>query len=117
MLAFSLGHNTVIPSLSCFSWAENWYFTVLNFLFSVYNLDSYEKLAYIPTHEGDVLCVDYSQNGDMLASASRDRCVHAFDSCYNPTHTVADHSAAVTAVKFAQNGNDVRKYESCNGIL
>ena len=73
----------------------------------MYDLANFEKVAFIPTHEGEVLCMDYSLHGDMLASASRDRCVHTFDACYNPTHTIADHSAAVTAVKFAQQESEV----------
>jgi len=77
------------------------------FLFSVYDLVTFDRLAFIPTHDGDVLDMDYSPTGEMLASASRGRCVNIFGENYVPTHTIADHSAAVTAVKFAQRDNEV----------
>ncbi|CAK8688406.1 unnamed protein product [Clavelina lepadiformis] len=74
----------------------------------IYSLESFERLALIPTHDGDIFCMDYSTTGGVLASASRDRCVHTFSEEYAPTHTIADHSAAVTSVKFAPQENGFR---------
>uniref|UniRef100_F6SHP7 Uncharacterized LOC100175956 n=1 Tax=Ciona intestinalis TaxID=7719 RepID=F6SHP7_CIOIN len=73
----------------------------------VYDLVTFDRVCMIPTHDGDILCIDYSTDGKILASAGRDRCVNTFGEGYAPTHTISDHSAAVTAAKFAHHENEL----------
>ena len=75
------------------------------YFFSVYDLVSFDRLAFIPTRHGSVLDMDYSPTGEMLACSSH--CVNVVGENYVPTGKKADHSAAVNAVKFAQRENEV----------
>ena len=52
---------------------------------------------------------------NLLASASRDRLLHIFakDQQYGVVQTLDDHSAAVTAIRFSQLGNEPLNMLSC----
>lgn len=83
----------------------------------------------IEAHDSEVLCLEYSSNDslyNMLASASRDRLIHIFDTkkvqnskinltdwvfCvlqgYDFVQTLDDHSSSITAVRFLNHPNSL----------
>ncbi|KAM4019570.1 WD repeat-containing protein 62-like [Anomaloglossus baeobatrachus] len=72
----------------------------------IYDLRSFEEMLTIEAHDGEVLCLEYSQPWSgvtLLASASRDRLIHILnvDGGYSLLQTLDDHSSSITAVKFA----------------
>lgn len=56
----------------------------------------------LEAHDAEVLCLEYSDNPKLLASASRDRLIHVFqvDKNYELLQTLDDHSSSITAVRF-----------------
>jgi len=64
-----------------------------------------EPLAMVEAHDGEVMCVEFCE--DLVATCSRDRLVHVFDtkSDYDLVRTFDEHSAAVTSLKFAAGGS------------
>lgn len=70
----------------------------------IVDMQTFKQIALIEAHDSEVLSVDYGQSSDMtlLASSSRDRFVHVFDTSkeYQLVATLDDHSAAITAVRF-----------------
>ncbi|XP_072547959.1 WD repeat-containing protein 62 isoform X2 [Salminus brasiliensis] len=78
----------------------------------IFGLQFMDELLKIEAHDSEVLCLAFSptETGlQLLASASRDRLIHIFnvESNYNLVQTVYDHSASVTAMKFAGVGSKV----------
>ncbi|XP_013143340.1 PREDICTED: mitogen-activated protein kinase-binding protein 1-like isoform X5 [Papilio polytes] len=59
-------------------------------------------LHTLEAHDAEVLCLEYSANPRLLASASRDRLVHVFlvDRGYQILQTLDEHSSSITAVRF-----------------
>ncbi|XP_054279530.1 mitogen-activated protein kinase-binding protein 1 isoform X2 [Macrosteles quadrilineatus] len=78
------------------------------------DLHSLEEIVRIEAHDGEVLCVEYSNFDDprkkYLASASRDRLIHVFsvDEGYKLVQTLDDHSSSITAVRFLSNNNQLQ---------
>ncbi|KAL8219909.1 UNVERIFIED_CONTAM: hypothetical protein K2H54_036096, partial [Gekko kuhli] len=75
----------------------------------IHELNCMEEVMKIEAHESEVLCLDYSKPETgmaLLASASRDRLIHVLnvEKNYKLEQTLADHSSAITAVKFAGDG-------------
>ena len=89
----------------------------------IFDMQLLKQVALIEAHDSEVLSVDYGQSLEMgscvfrgknsgedcgnlgvtfLASSSRDRFVHIFDTSkdYQLVATLDDHSAAITAVRF-----------------
>ncbi|XP_066252026.1 uncharacterized protein Wdr62 isoform X1 [Euwallacea similis] len=67
----------------------------------------------IEAHDSEVLCLEYSPSDslyNMLASASRDRLIHVFDtkSGYDFVQTLDDHSSSITAVRFLNQTNNLQ---------
>uniref|UniRef100_A0AAR5Q0L6 MABP1/WDR62 second WD40 domain-containing protein n=1 Tax=Dendroctonus ponderosae TaxID=77166 RepID=A0AAR5Q0L6_DENPD len=67
----------------------------------------------IEAHDSEVLCLEYSTNDsayNMLASASRDRLIHVFDTKneYDFVQTLDDHSSSITAVRFLNHSNSIQ---------
>ncbi|CAF2141219.1 unnamed protein product [Rotaria magnacalcarata] len=73
----------------------------------IIDMQTFKQIALVEAHDSEVLSVDFGQSSDMnatfLASSSRDRFVHIFDASkdYQLVATLDDHSAAITAVRFA----------------
>ncbi|XP_065184492.1 mitogen-activated protein kinase-binding protein 1-like isoform X1 [Sycon ciliatum] len=71
----------------------------------IHDLKSFQETALVLAHDGEILSLDFGEpllGRQFLASCSRDRLVHVFDTeqC-DLVQTLDDHSAAVTDVKFA----------------
>ncbi|XP_063288420.1 WD repeat-containing protein 62, partial [Pelobates fuscus] len=72
----------------------------------IYDLAQFDEYLTIEAHDGEVLCLEYSKpltGVTLLASASRDRLIHVLnvERDYSLQQTLDDHSASITAVKFA----------------
>ncbi|XP_047542571.1 mitogen-activated protein kinase-binding protein 1 isoform X3 [Vanessa atalanta] len=67
-------------------------------------------LHTLEAHDAEVLCVEYSQQPRLLASASRDRLVHVFlvDRGYQILQTLDEHSSSITAVRFLSSGSGLQ---------
>ena len=76
----------------------------------LYDLPTGRNLTTIPAHDGAIMVLDYCQVQSagnnpvtLLASGSRDRLVHVFETSekdnYKLVHTLDDHSAAITCLK------------------
>ncbi|XP_061381546.1 mitogen-activated protein kinase-binding protein 1-like isoform X3 [Danaus plexippus] len=63
-------------------------------------------LHTLEAHDAEVLCLEYSCQPQLLASASRDRLVHVFsvDKGYQILQTLDEHSSSITAVRFLSSG-------------
>ncbi|CAG9576897.1 unnamed protein product [Danaus chrysippus] len=63
-------------------------------------------LHTLEAHDAEVLCLEYSSQPRLLASASRDRLVHVFsvDRGYQILQTLDEHSSSITAVRFLNSG-------------
>ena len=50
----------------------------------------------------DIHLIHFFFSSSLLASASRDRLIHVFDTCreYGFVHTLDDHSSSITAIRF-----------------
>ncbi|XP_067413419.1 WD repeat-containing protein 62 isoform X2 [Emydura macquarii macquarii] len=75
----------------------------------VHELQFMHEVVKVEAHDSEVLCLEYSKPETgmaLLASASRDRLIHVLnvDKNYKLEQTLDDHSSAITAVKFAGNG-------------
>jgi len=80
----------------------------------VHDIQFMDELCKIEAHDAEVLCLEYSspvsvgkvgsplRQRSLLASASRDRLIHVFDTCreYGFVHTLDDHSSSITAIRF-----------------
>ncbi|XP_074990529.1 WD repeat-containing protein 62 isoform X3 [Calonectris borealis] len=76
----------------------------------IHELRFMREVAKVEAHDSEVLCLEYSKPETgvaLLASASRDRLIHVLnvDKNYKLEQTLDDHSSAITAVKFAGNGD------------
>uniref|UniRef100_A0A8C4ZRH1 Mitogen-activated protein kinase binding protein 1 n=1 Tax=Gadus morhua TaxID=8049 RepID=A0A8C4ZRH1_GADMO len=74
----------------------------------VHDLGSMKEILKVDAHEGEILCLEYSQQEtglELLASAARDRLIHVFDAgnAYRRLQTLDEHSSSITAVRFAEN--------------
>ncbi|XP_074662652.1 uncharacterized protein LOC141915135 [Tubulanus polymorphus] len=81
----------------------------------IHSLHFMNEMCLIEAHDSEVLCLEYnvSKQKDpmqLLATASRDRLIHVFDvkKDYTLLQTIDDHSASITAVRFASNDNQLR---------
>lgn len=73
----------------------------------IHDTSSMRELCKIEAHDAEVLCLEYSGAGlDLMASASRDRLVHVFNTRqgYEFLQTLDDHSSSITAVRFLTQG-------------
>uniref|UniRef100_A0A8C8R7I4 WD repeat domain 62 n=1 Tax=Pelusios castaneus TaxID=367368 RepID=A0A8C8R7I4_9SAUR len=75
----------------------------------VHELQFMHEVMKVEAHDSEVLCLEYSKPETgmaLLASASRDRLIHVLnvDKNYKLEQTLDDHSSAITAIKFAGNG-------------
>ncbi|XP_026514643.1 WD repeat-containing protein 62 isoform X2 [Terrapene carolina triunguis] len=75
----------------------------------IHELQFMQEVVKVEAHDSEVLCLEYSKPETgmaLLASASRDRLIHVLnvDKNYKLEQTLDDHSSAITAVKFAGNG-------------
>ncbi|XP_060114317.1 WD repeat-containing protein 62 [Heteronotia binoei] len=75
----------------------------------IHELNGMEEVMKVEAHDSEVLCLEYSKPETgmaLLASASRDRLIHVLNvgKNYKLEQTLADHSSAITAVKFAGDG-------------
>ncbi|XP_059574626.1 WD repeat-containing protein 62 isoform X1 [Alligator mississippiensis] len=75
----------------------------------IHELQFMHEVVKVEAHDSEVLCLEYSKPETgmaLLASASRDRLIHVLnvDKYYRLEQTLDDHSSAITAVKFAGNG-------------
>ena len=71
--------------------------------------------TFLEAHDAEILSLDYGgHDGNLLASAARDRLIHVFDQTknYDTVCTLDDHAAAVTSVRFAPHGT---RLMSCGG--
>uniref|UniRef100_A0A8D0CAL7 WD repeat domain 62 n=1 Tax=Salvator merianae TaxID=96440 RepID=A0A8D0CAL7_SALMN len=76
----------------------------------IHELRCMEEVMKVEAHDSEVLCLQYSKpetGASLLASASRDRLIHVLnvEKNYKLEQTLDDHSSAITAVKFAGNGD------------
>jgi WD40 repeat protein len=74
-----------------------------------------EMETFLEAHDAEILSIDYGgQDGNLLASAARDRLIHVFDvnRNYDTLCTLDEHAAAVTSVRFAARGT---RLISCGG--
>ncbi|KAM9207938.1 WD repeat-containing protein 62-like [Leptosomus discolor] len=72
----------------------------------IHELPFMREVAQVEAHDSEVLSLEYSKaetGAALLASASRDRLIHVLnaDRSYRLEQTLDDHSAAVTALRFA----------------
>ena len=71
----------------------------------IHDLASFSLLDYKEAHDSEVLSLAYAPGDvNLLASASRDRLIHVFDSqksSYPHVDTLDDHSSSITSVHFA----------------
>ncbi|XP_028651393.1 WD repeat-containing protein 62 isoform X1 [Erpetoichthys calabaricus] len=79
----------------------------------IYDLQFLDEIIKVEAHDSEVLCLEYSgpdTGMSLLASASRDRLIHALnvEKNYSLEQTLDDHSSSITAVKFAGGDNRVR---------
>ncbi|XP_041092293.1 WD repeat-containing protein 62-like isoform X2 [Polyodon spathula] len=79
----------------------------------IYDLKLLDEVMNVEAHDSEVLCLEYSKpetGMNLLATASRDRLIHVLnvDKQYSLEQTLDDHSASITAVKFAGDGSHVR---------
>ncbi|XP_056437864.1 mitogen-activated protein kinase-binding protein 1-like [Gadus chalcogrammus] len=79
----------------------------------VHDLGSMKEILKVDAHDGEILCLEYSQQDtglELLASAGRDRLIHVFDAgnAYRRLQTLDEHSSSITAVRFAAKENSVR---------
>jgi WD40 repeat protein len=79
----------------------------------VFDLSTFQLLAYKEAHDGEILTLDYSpmtvEGFCLLASGSRDGLIHLYDvqRDYELLETLGDHAASVTAVKFGADGTSL----------
>ncbi|XP_069706958.1 WD repeat-containing protein 62-like [Phaenicophaeus curvirostris] len=76
----------------------------------IHELRFLQEVVKVEAHDSEVLCLEYSKpetGAALLASASRDGLIHVLniDRSYELEQTLDDHSSAVTALRFAGNGN------------
>ncbi|GLJ41959.1 hypothetical protein SUGI_0868700 [Cryptomeria japonica] len=91
----------------------------------VYNLSTFDLLSFQEAHDAEILSLTFSNASEkktvgkgckdhcFLASGGRDRLIHIYDvnRNFDVIETLDDHSASITAVKFACNGS---KLLSCS---
>ncbi|XP_046912235.2 WD repeat domain 62 isoform X2 [Dermatophagoides farinae] len=72
----------------------------------IFDLEMQKDLFKIEAHDGEVLCLEYSNEEacgrSLLVSASRDRFIHIYDvhRQYSCIQNIDDHSSSITSVKF-----------------
>ena len=80
----------------------------------IHELQFMDEMCKIEAHDAEVLCLEYSdpiqvpsskKSKSLLASASRDRLIHVFNSSrdYSFLNTLDDHSSSITAIRFLNN--------------
>ncbi|KAL6095585.1 mapkbp1 [Pungitius sinensis] len=79
----------------------------------VHDLRSLEEILRVESHDAEILCLEFSRpetGVKLLATAGRDRLIHVLDAedDYALLQTLDEHSASITAVRFAANDNKVR---------
>ncbi|XP_030764315.1 uncharacterized protein LOC115888674 [Sitophilus oryzae] len=79
----------------------------------IHDIAQMKELYKIEAHDSEVLCLEYSANESsysLLASASRDRLIHVFDTKngYDFVQTLDDHSSSITAVRFLNHSNNIQ---------
>ncbi|XP_050299920.1 uncharacterized protein LOC126738571 isoform X2 [Anthonomus grandis grandis] len=84
----------------------------------IHDTTQMKEQCKIEAHDSEVLCLEYSANDSkhsLLASASRDRLIHVFDtkSDYDFVQTLDDHSSSITAVRFLSHPNNQIQMVSC----
>ncbi|TPX35368.1 hypothetical protein SmJEL517_g02222 [Synchytrium microbalum] len=80
----------------------------------IHDLSTFEERTYLEAHEAEILTMDFSGEREQgspyfLSTASRDRLIHIFDISRNLNliQTLDDHSASITAVRFARQGREL----------
>uniref|UniRef100_G3PG79 Mitogen-activated protein kinase binding protein 1 n=1 Tax=Gasterosteus aculeatus TaxID=69293 RepID=G3PG79_GASAC len=79
----------------------------------VHDLRSLAEILKVESHDAEILCLQFSKpetGVKLLATAGRDRLIHVLDAedDYALLQTLDEHSATVTAVRFAATDNKVR---------
>ncbi|VEN46372.1 unnamed protein product [Callosobruchus maculatus] len=77
----------------------------------IHDTSSMRELCKIEAHDAEVLCLEYSDiNLGLMASASRDRLLHVFDTKngYDFQQTLDDHSSSITAVRFLNHAGNTQ---------
>ncbi|KAL1501244.1 hypothetical protein ABEB36_006606 [Hypothenemus hampei] len=84
----------------------------------IHDTSQMKEQCKIEAHDSEVLCLEYSATEthvNLLASASRDRLIHVFDTKheYNFVQTLDDHSSSITAVRFLNQPQNNVQMISC----
>ncbi|KAF7286628.1 hypothetical protein GWI33_004661 [Rhynchophorus ferrugineus] len=79
----------------------------------IHDIAQMKEQFKIEAHDSEVLCLEYSASDlsyNLLASASRDRLIHVFDTNngYEFVQTLDDHSSSITAVRFLNHSNNIQ---------
>nr|CAI5844434.1 unnamed protein product [Callosobruchus analis] len=77
----------------------------------IHDTSTMRELCKIEAHDAEVLCLEYSDiNLGLMASASRDRLLHVFDTKngYDFQQTLDDHSSSITAVRFLNHAGNTQ---------
>lgn len=77
----------------------------------IHDAATMREVCKIEAHDSEVLCLEYSENNlSLMASASRDRLIHVFDTKdgYEFLQTLDDHSSSITAVRFLNHGGNTQ---------
>lgn len=80
----------------------------------IFDINNMTQKKMMQAHDAEVMSLAYSPTTSLLASASRDKLVHVFDTAsdYKKLATLPNHTSTVTAVKFS---NDGEKIITCGG--
>jgi WD40 repeat protein len=89
----------------------------------IHELQFMDEICKIEAHDAEVLCLEYSEQvqvpssrktKSLLASASRDRLIHVFNSSrdYSFLNTLDDHSSSITAIRFLGSHNASQQNKS-----
>ena len=92
----------------------------------IHELQFMDEMCKIEAHDAEVLCLEYSdpvqvpstkKSKSLLASASRDRLIHVFNSSrdYSFLNTLDDHSSSITAIRFLNRQNSSQQNKDKEG--